>query len=232
MLNSKLEKRIEEPTHKYMSDEGKCETVAGEILRAYNRIVYRYYNDGDVAGEGYGRETVNPAVRYLFSQLQDMEQLFEIDRYDNAIYYYGNDYEAILEKLGFMILEHFEKHPEKFTAKNHEDMWDYEEKCNVDIDDEDEDDWDGEDEDLDESLSYDKGKRYLIPLRDTKGKRIRLKLEEKETVSGELLDFDEKYVYLGWTWVEPGKYSIEGMNVPWKNIISIEFVKETGLRIF
>ena len=29
-------------------------------------MLYRYYNDGDVAGEGYGRETVNPAVRYLY----------------------------------------------------------------------------------------------------------------------------------------------------------------------
>lgn len=235
MLSAKLEKQIEELTHKYMSDEGKCETVAGEILRAYNRIVYRYYNDGDVAGEGYGRETVNPAVRYLFSQLQDMEQLFEIDRYDNAIYYYGNDYEAILEKLGFMILEHFKKHPEKFTAKNYEDMWDYKEKCDVDADDEDEDededDWD-EDEDLDESLSYDEGKLYLIPLRETRGRRIRLKLMEKETLEGKLEDFDEKYVYLGKTRCLPDDYWIDGMGVPWKNIISIEFIKETGIRIF
>ena len=66
MLNAKLEKQIEELTHKYMSYQGKCETVAGEILRAYNQMLYRYYNDGDVAGEGYGRETVNPAVRYLY----------------------------------------------------------------------------------------------------------------------------------------------------------------------
>lgn len=234
MLNSKLEKRIEELTHKYMSDEGKCETVAGEILRAYNRIVYRYYNDGDVAGEGYGRETVNPAVRYLFSQLQDMEQLFEIDRYDNAIYYYGNNYEAILEKLGFMILENFEKHPEKFTAKNYEDMWDYKEKCDVDVDDEDEDedDWDDdEDEDLDESLSYDEGRNILLPLRQNEGRRIKVTCK-KETYSGKLVDFDRDGVQLGWTWVEPGRYRIEGMIIPWKYILDIEFVKETGIRIF
>ena len=81
-------------------------------------------------------------VRYLFSQLQDMEQLFEIDRYNNAIYYYGNDYEAILEKLGFMILENFEKHPEKLTTKNYEDMLDYKEKC--DVDDDEDDEWDDE----------------------------------------------------------------------------------------
>lgn len=32
-----------------MSYQGKCETVVGEILRAYNQMLYRYYNDGDVA---------------------------------------------------------------------------------------------------------------------------------------------------------------------------------------
>ena len=50
MLNAKLKKKqIEELTHKYMSYQGKCETVAGEILRPYNQMLYRYYNDGDVA---------------------------------------------------------------------------------------------------------------------------------------------------------------------------------------
>lgn len=135
-------------------------------------------------------------------------------------------YDSICEKCDEMKCE--KKHTDDFEEKEGEPLDDEDEKEEKDSDDDDDD----EEEDLDESLSYDKGKRYLIPLRDTKGKLIRLKLEEKETVSGELLDFDEKYVYLGWTWVEPGKYRIEGMNVPWKNIISIEFVKETGLRIF
>ena len=44
---------------------GHADTLGGELLRAAERIAYRYYNDGDMAGEGYGRETVNPAVRYM-----------------------------------------------------------------------------------------------------------------------------------------------------------------------
>lgn len=59
-----------------------------------------------------------------------------------------------------------------------------------------------------------------------------MKLVEKETYEGKLVDFDEDGVLLGWTWVEPGKYRIEGTLTPWKNIESIEFVKETGIRIF
>lgn len=115
------------------------------------------------------------------------------------------------------------------------------EKCNemdcqkhtVDDEDEDEDDSeDDDDEDLDESLTYEKGRNYLIPLRQTAGRRLKLKLVEKETYTGKLVDFDRDGVQLGWTWVEPGNYRIEGTIVPWKNIISMEFVKESGRRIF
>ena len=41
MLDSKLEIKIESLNEKYLCSEGKCETVAGEMLRAYNRVVYR-----------------------------------------------------------------------------------------------------------------------------------------------------------------------------------------------
>ena len=44
---------------------GKSESVAGELVRAINRLLYRYFNDGDQLGIGYGNETCNPAARYL-----------------------------------------------------------------------------------------------------------------------------------------------------------------------
>lgn len=122
MLDSKLESKIKSLNEKYLCSKGKCETVAGEMLRAYNRVVYRYYNDGDVAGEGYGRETVNPALRYLFSQLPSIKRFFEINHYDKSIDFFDYDYETILNKIGFMILDHFEKHPELFTLTNFNDM--------------------------------------------------------------------------------------------------------------
>ena len=132
-------------------------------------------------------------------------------------------YDSISEKCDEMVCK---KHDEE---KEDEPLDDEDEKEEKDSDDEDDED---SDDDLDESLSYEKGRRYLIPLRETKGKVIRLKLVEKETYTGKLVDFDEDGVQLGWTWVEPGKYRIEGTLTPWKNIESIEFVKETGRRIF
>ena len=125
MLDIILESKINDLTEQYVCTEGKCETLAGEILRAFNRIIYRYYNDGDVAGEGYGRETVNPAVRFLFSQLPSIKQFFEINYYDKSLYYIDYDYETILNKIGFMILDHFENHPELFTQINYFDMWNF-----------------------------------------------------------------------------------------------------------
>lgn len=40
---------------------GKADTVAGEIIRAVCRIGYRWFNDGDMVGVGYWKETCNPA---------------------------------------------------------------------------------------------------------------------------------------------------------------------------
>ena len=44
---------------------GKAETVAGEIIRATDRIWYRWWNDGDKINVGYGKETCNGTARYL-----------------------------------------------------------------------------------------------------------------------------------------------------------------------
>lgn len=58
-------KRFEELTDLHMKPEGKSDTVRGELIRAVNRIGYRFYNDGDQIGIGYGNETCNAAGRYI-----------------------------------------------------------------------------------------------------------------------------------------------------------------------
>lgn len=60
-----IDAKMQELFEKYVPDSGAAETVGGEIVRAMNRIGYRFYNDGDMCHVGYGRETVNPACRYL-----------------------------------------------------------------------------------------------------------------------------------------------------------------------
>lgn len=132
-------------------------------------------------------------------------------------------YDSITEKCDEMVCK---KHDDE---KEDEPLDDEDEKEEKDSDDDDDDD---DDEDLDESFTYKDGLDYLSPLRQTRGRRLRLKLKEKETLEGKLEDFDEKYIYLGKTRCLPDDYWIDGMGVPWKNIISAEFIKETGRRIF
>jgi len=47
---------------------GNAGTMEGEILRAINKIVYRYYNDGDRYFEGYGCETAGPCHAFLVDE--------------------------------------------------------------------------------------------------------------------------------------------------------------------
>ncbi|MBQ5474718.1 MAG: hypothetical protein IIT65_08430, partial [Lachnospiraceae bacterium] len=49
---------------------GAAETEGGELTRAMNRVIYRWYNDGDQIMEGYGRETCNAAARAILKKLK------------------------------------------------------------------------------------------------------------------------------------------------------------------
>ena len=60
-----LEKRNDQLFDKLVPGMGKADTLEGETLRAINRIIYRYYNDGDYWYCGYGTETAGPAETFL-----------------------------------------------------------------------------------------------------------------------------------------------------------------------
>ena len=73
-LNEELAKFVEDwPDNKefnalfdqHVPAQGHANTLGGELIRAVNKIVYRYYNDGDRVGVGYGNETCNPAARFI-----------------------------------------------------------------------------------------------------------------------------------------------------------------------
>lgn len=57
--------KFEKLTKKYMPTRGESDNELGEALRSINQIAYRFYNDGDMWNKGYGKETVNWAVKHL-----------------------------------------------------------------------------------------------------------------------------------------------------------------------
>lgn len=60
-----IEKALNDMFERLVPPCGKAETKAGEILRAYFKINYRFYNDGDCIDIDYGKETCNAPARFL-----------------------------------------------------------------------------------------------------------------------------------------------------------------------
>lgn len=136
---TKTEERINALFEELVPASGKADTVAGEMIRAICRIGYRNCNDGDHLGVGYGRETCNPAGRYLAAKGDDRIAELVCD----AWYIHDDDlYDKALSKLEEAVLDYIETHPELREQVNEEDMWDYrDESEDVDDYDEDEEDW-------------------------------------------------------------------------------------------
>ena len=68
---SNYEDKLEALFDEYVPGTGKSDNLGGEIIRAVNKIIYRWYNDGDVYFAGYGKETCGPAAKFLASLYDD-----------------------------------------------------------------------------------------------------------------------------------------------------------------
>ena len=65
---TKNENRINKLFEELVPTSGKADSLAGELVRATARIGYRFFNDGDMVNQGYGKETSNPAARFLIAK--------------------------------------------------------------------------------------------------------------------------------------------------------------------
>lgn len=139
-MNKALSDRMEELFDELVPSYGKADTEAGEVVRAYNRIAYRYFNDGDKLGIGYGNETCNAAGRYLLEHDHN-----NADVLDSIKDMWGNwsdsAYESALDQLGWAVLQVIGENP-SMRENETEDMWDHFDKFE-DVDDT-EDEWEDE----------------------------------------------------------------------------------------
>ena len=115
-----LEDRNEPLYNELVAGSGKSDTVEGEMLRAINRIVYRYYNDGDEYMRGYGTETVGPAHSFLVNANHPLKSLV------SKLFSTGTNYEVTIKDVLDAILDHIESKQGKYTPNNVGDMFDYE----------------------------------------------------------------------------------------------------------
>lgn len=159
-IGGELEKRNEALYDKLVPGMGAADTVEGEMLRAMNRIIYRYYNDGDYYYKGYGIETAGPAHSFLVNayhpQKSALRRIFDESR--------GEEYEQMLNDALDVILDHIESRQGDYT-KNSEDMFDYEPEFEQEEEDDDWDDYGYDDEDEDEDI-------YENELKESKGVKL------------------------------------------------------------
>lgn len=111
-----IDKSFETLRNKYVPDSGMADTRGGEILRAYDRLMYRYYNDGDMVGVDYGNETCNGSYRYLYRTLRD-----KCPDLAGAAYQSEEEYLEALLKLAENVKKIFDENPELFETPNYTD---------------------------------------------------------------------------------------------------------------
>ena len=105
-------------------ESGKCDTLAGEIIRAINKIDYRWYNDGDRFFEDYGIETCGQPALFLANVEIDAETPF----YDSIIMagennYDGNYYDRWVEDMKKFAVDTIKANP-NLLATETTDMYD------------------------------------------------------------------------------------------------------------
>ena len=114
MQMNKAFEKINEYFDELVPNVGAAETKAGELVRAVSRIGFRFYNDGDHIGVGYGNETCNPAARFVASVGEQFAEVI------NGLWGLTNDdaYEKGFNLLAERVVEYIEEHPESKVEEN------------------------------------------------------------------------------------------------------------------
>lgn len=149
-VGKELEDRNEPLYDKLVPGDGDAKTVEGEMLRAINRIIYRYYNDGDEYFRGYGTETAGPAHSFLVNANHPLKSAMI------KVFKEGTDYEQTIKDALVIILDHIESKQGKYTKNTLGGIFDYEPEFE-DEEDEYDDYYDDDDDDY-----YQEGKGQKI----------------------------------------------------------------------
>lgn len=107
---------------------GPAETQAGEIIRAMNRIGYRWYNDGDYFFDGYGLETCGPCAEYLASidnKFSDKITSIIENSHLESEKRYESEYESQITSLGEIVIQYILDNPTLLITPNDKDCLDF-----------------------------------------------------------------------------------------------------------
>lgn len=122
---------IENEFEKHVPSSGRSDTLYGEIIRAITRICYRYYNDGDKIGIGYGNRTCNAAARFLIDKCGG-----DIEKRINRMWGTSFKYEKELKELECETAKYLKENKDVLLRKETCDMFNYMMQSDCDNDEE------------------------------------------------------------------------------------------------
>ena len=149
-------KEFEDIDKKYLPAEGEGETLASQIVTAINKLIYKWYNDGDVfdnvhSGLSGWANDLSSYANWLYKYCEEAKPILY------NIYGMGDesDYETLLQELADAclneeFLKEFEK-PKQGSIYNCEGPFEFSE-----FDDEEEEDYYDYDEDNEDDLEESK----------------------------------------------------------------------------
>ena len=141
-IEGPLGKRNDVLFDKLVPSSGDSETVEGELIRAINRIIYRWFNDGDYFYQGYGIETAGGAHSFLINSKQipfDLQSTLT-SIFNKAEGAPEDGYERLIKFALEKVVDHVEATPEDEYTKLDRGMFDFEPEYEEDLYDEEEDD--------------------------------------------------------------------------------------------
>jgi len=102
-MNWNYFEKYEAINEKYLPLMGEGTSKASQIVTAVNKLIYKWYNDGDVYDNRYWLEGWCNDLSSYANWLRENANAYYLDRIDEA--YTGEDYEAILADLADALLD-------------------------------------------------------------------------------------------------------------------------------
>ena len=123
-MSNAIQERIEVLFEELVPGMGKCDTVAGELIRAICKLRYEMYNNG------FGNN-VSGALCYIESKIDDVRSEYkELIDHARGVMYNGRYNEECptvkaMNSLAVKVLDAVELFPRLKATANTEDMYDY-----------------------------------------------------------------------------------------------------------
>lgn len=110
--SASVEDQLQQLFDELVPNEGQCDNLGGELVRAMMRIMYRDYNDGDVFYEGYGLETCASDAAFIIDNSTDEISQILFDTASDGLK--DDAYTQRLVNAASLLIDYLRENPQVF----------------------------------------------------------------------------------------------------------------------